>query len=99
VRHASTQVEVKLSKNPSHFFVRVWDDGPGIAAPYLRHIFDHGWTPEVARREEKTSSGLGLFIVRTVAKSSGGDVTVESVVTPDPDHHTVFLLGLPMGGS
>ena len=97
VRHASTHVELKLSKNPSHFFIRVWDEGPGIAAPYLPHIFDHGWTPEVARREEKSSSGLGLFIARSLAKHSGGDVTVESVVAPDSDHHTAFLLGLPLG--
>ena len=58
VRYAASQVEVRLSKNPSHFFIRVWDDGPGIAAAYIPHVFDHGWTPEIARREEKTSSGL-----------------------------------------
>ena len=96
VRYASSQVEVKLSKNPSHFFIRVWDDGPGVAAPYLPHLFDHGWTPEVARREEKTSSGLGLFIALTLAKNTGGDVTVESVSAPDANHHTAFLLSLPL---
>ena len=97
VRYASTHVEVKLSRNPSHFFIRVWDDGPGIGATYLRHIFDHGWTPEVARREEKTSSGLGLFIGRTLARSSGGDVSLESISSPDPEQHTAFLLSLPLG--
>ncbi len=79
VRYAATQVEVKISKNPSHFFIRIWDDGPGISSTYLPHIFDHGWTPEVARREEKSSSGLGLFIARTLANTSGGNLTVESV--------------------
>ena len=97
VRFATSHIEVKLSRNPSHFFVRVWDDGPGIAPQYVRHVFDHGWTPEMARREEKTSSGLGLFIVQTLAKRWQGDVTLESVFSPDPDHHTAFLLGLPLG--
>ena len=97
VRYAASQVEVRLSKNPSHFFIRVWDDGPGIAAAYIPLVFDHGWTPEIARREEKTSSGLGLFIARTLAKSSGGDITVESVVAPAAGSHTAFLLGLPLG--
>ena len=97
VRYAANQVEVRLSKNPSHFFIRVWDDGPGIATSYLPHVFDHGLDPEVARREEKTGSGLGLYIARTLAKSSGGDITVESVVSPAPDHHTAFLVGLPLG--
>ena len=36
VRFTETHVEVKLTKNPSHFFVRVWDDGPGID-PFTRH--------------------------------------------------------------
>ena len=97
VRFATARVEVRISKNPTHFFVRVWDDGPGIAAQYLQHIFERGWTPEVARREEKPSSGLGLHIARTIASRYGGDVTVESVTVPDPDHHTAFLLSLPLG--
>ena len=107
VRYASKQVEVKLSQNPSHFFIRVWDDGPGISSTYLPHIFDHGWTPEVVRREEKSSSGLGLFIARTLAKTSGGDLTVESVALQsasqtepqaeaEPPHHTEFLLSVPL---
>ena len=99
VRFATNHVEVKLTKNLSHFFVRVWDDGPGIGSQYVQHLFDRGWTPEMARREEKTSSGLGLFIARTLAHRSGGDLTVESVTEPDSDHHTAFLLGLPLNGS
>ena len=50
IRFTKKHIEVKLSKNPTHFFVRVWDDGPGIPSHYLPHIFDRGWTPEVARR-------------------------------------------------
>jgi signal transduction histidine kinase len=95
VRYAGTHVEVKLTKNPTHFFVRVWDDGPGIGQQYVQHLFDRGWTPEVVRREEKTSSGLGLFIARSLARQSGGDLTVETNDNADGDHHTVFLLSLP----
>jgi signal transduction histidine kinase len=95
VRFAGTHVEVKLTKNPTHFFVRVWDDGPGIGTQYVPHLFDRGWTPEVVRREEKSSSGLGLFIARSLARQSGGDLTVESDDSPDGEHHTAFLLSLP----
>ena len=31
VRFATQHIEVKLTKNQTHFFVRVWDDGTGIA--------------------------------------------------------------------
>jgi len=95
VRYAGTHVEVKLSNNPSHFFIRVWDDGPGIGQQYIQHLFDRGWTPEVVRREEKSSSGLGLFIARSLARRSGGDLTVESNDHADGEHHTAFLLSLP----
>jgi signal transduction histidine kinase len=95
VRYAGTHVEVKLTKNPSHFFIRVWDDGPGIGQQYIQHLFDRGWTPEVVRREEKSSSGLGLFIARSLARRSGGDLTVESGDRAAGDHHTAFLLSLP----
>ena len=96
VRFASSHVEVKLTKNPTHFFIRVWDDGPGIAPHYHQHIFDRGWTPELARREEKSSSGLGLFIARTLAQGNGGDLTVDTAMEPDGESHTAFLLALPL---
>ena len=97
VRWADSSVEVKITKNPSSFFVRVWDDGPGVPSQYAQHLFDRGWTPEIARGEEKSSSGLGLFIGRTLARRLGGDVTVESTPSPDAEHHTAFLLSLPIG--
>lgn len=97
VRFATGHVEVRLSKNPTHFFIRVWDDGPGIAQQYQPHIFDRGWTPEVARRDEKVSSGLGMFIARTLARRYRGDITIESTSAPADDHHTAFLATLKLG--
>ena len=98
VTHASGHVEVTLSRDDTLFYVKVWDDGPGIAARYLEYLFDRGWTPEVGRREEKSSSGLGLFIARTLARRCGGDLTIESIAEPQPEHHTSFQLALPMKG-
>ena len=103
VRYAQGLVEIGLTRHDNdaagaggHFCIRVWDDGPGIAARYLPYLFDRGWTPEVARREERTSSGLGLFIAYTLAKRYGGDLTVSSITDPAPDHHTAFTVTLPL---
>lgn len=98
VTHATGQVEISLSRDENSFYVSVWDDGPGIAPHYLEHLFERGWTPEVGRREEKTSSGLGLFIARTLARRCGGELTVESVALPSAEHHTSFMLALPLNG-
>ena len=98
VAHAESRIDVTLTRDGTSFHIGVWDDGPGIAAQYLEYVFDRGWTPEVGQREEKTSSGLGLFIARTLARRCGGDVTVESVQEPREEHHTAFLLSLPLKG-
>ena len=98
VAYAASGVEVSLYKDDTRFYVSVWDDGPGIPAQYREYLFDRGWTPEVSRREEKTSSGLGLFIARTLARRGGGELTVESVAAPAEGQHTAFLLALPLKG-
>ena len=97
IRWADSSVEVKITKNPNNFFVRVWDDGPGVGPQYAPHLFDRGWTPEIARGDEKSSSGLVLFKARTLARRLGGELTVESTPFPSPEHHTAFLLSLPIG--
>lgn len=96
VRYAESFAEIGLTRDEKNFHIRVWDDGSGIAARYLPYLFDRGWTPEVARNEERTTSGLGLFIAHTLAKRYGGDLAVESITNPDPDHHTCFTVTLPL---
>lgn len=98
VIHAAANVEVSLYKDAAQFYVSVWDDGPGIPPQYREYVFDRGWTPEVGRREEKTSSGLGLFIARTLARRCGGELTVASATAPPEGPHTAFLLALPLRG-
>ena len=98
VTHADSHVEVSLTREESEFHVKVWDDGPGIPPHYQEFLFERGWTPEVGRREEKTSSGLGLFIARTLARHIGGELTVDSLTAPQEGHHTSFLLALPLKG-
>ena len=95
VRYAEGKIEIQLSKTDSDFVIKVWDDGPGIAEEYLPHVFERGWTPQLASQEERTSSGLGLHIASTLAGRSNGGLTVASVTSPDEDHHTEFELTLP----
>jgi signal transduction histidine kinase len=102
VKYACKHIEVRLTRNPTHYYIRVWDDGPGIPDSYIPHLFDRGWTPELAGRREKTSSGLGLYIARTLARRSGGDIAAESVtgrVDAGADtggHYTQMTVMLPL---
>jgi signal transduction histidine kinase len=98
VTHADSHVEVSLTRDDVAYYVKVWDDGPGIPTQYHEFLFDRGWTPEVGRREEKTSSGLGLFIASTLARNCRGALAVESIPEPQEGHYTSFLLTMPLKG-
>ena len=97
LRYGGDYIEISVARDSDQFRICVNDNGPGIPDHYRAHLFTRGWTPEMGRSEEKTSSGLGLYISRTLAHRYGGELSVSSVVAPRPDHHTVFTLTLPIG--
>lgn len=66
--------------------IAVSDNGPGIASVDLQHLF----TPFFTRKSQGT--GLGLAVVRTVAKAHQGDVQVHSEV----GRGTTFRIILPI---
>jgi signal transduction histidine kinase len=55
--------------------VTVRDQGPGIAANDLPHVFDRWFQREHGR---PTGTGLGLWISKGIVEGHGGDLTVES---------------------
>ncbi|HHQ13825.1 MAG TPA: ATP-binding protein [Chromatiales bacterium] len=77
-------VDVRIAHN--RFELRVRDNGPGVAAEYRDRIFE----PFFTSRPDGT--GLGLAVVRSVARAHGGDVTLEK---PDGTG-ACFLLSLPL---
>ncbi len=67
----------------------VADQGPGIAAADLPHVFERFWRSDSAR--SLPGSGLGLAIVAQVAEESGGAVSLE----PAPGGGALARLTLP----
>ena len=96
VRFADKRIEIKLVREGTEFSIHVWDDGFGIPEEYRSHIFDRGWTPELAKREERTTSGLGMFIAKTLSQRYGGDLCIQSLVGDTAKHYTEFTLTLPI---
>ena len=72
--------------------ISVEDEGPGIAAEHLPHIFDRFYKgdPSRAPRQAHDGSGLGLSIVKAIVERHGGRVSV----TTRPDR-TIFEIRLP----
>ena len=81
---------VKLLAMPqdTQVLFQVTDDGPGIPADNMSHIFDSFWQ---ARKSDKRGVGLGLAIAKTLVEAQGGKIWVESKV----DHGSTFSFCLP----
>jgi two-component system OmpR family sensor kinase len=60
-------------------YFEVRDQGPGIAAEDLPHVFERFYRGEKTRAREEGGSGLGLSIVQGLARAQGGDVAITSV--------------------
>ncbi|HWW09433.1 MAG TPA: HAMP domain-containing sensor histidine kinase [Candidatus Acidoferrales bacterium] len=71
----------------------VHDDGPGIPALDLPHIFERFYRGEKTRAREEGGSGLGLSIVQGLARAQGGDVAVYSA----EGMGTTVSVWLPLG--
>ncbi len=58
--------------------VEIVDDGPGIPEELIEGIFEPFTRTDASRNRATGGSGLGLTIARAIARSHGGDVTLEN---------------------
>ncbi|MGH7947247.1 MAG: two-component system sensor histidine kinase CreC [Opitutaceae bacterium] len=75
--NAGAAVRIEIVQDATAAIVTVADDGPGIPAFATEKVFDRFYSlprPETGRK----SSGLGLSIVREIARLHGGDVTLQN---------------------
>ena len=54
------------------------NSGQGIPAEELPRVFERFYKTDSSRSQDKNGMGLGLYIVRTVLKLHGGDISVTS---------------------
>ncbi|MEH0420029.1 HAMP domain-containing sensor histidine kinase [Streptomyces sp. B21-083] len=85
-----TTVTARVQRRGPWLCVDVQDDGQGIPADLLPHVFERFARGDSARSRNTGSTGLGLAIVQAVATAHGGAVTVDSV-----PGQTIFTVHLP----
>ncbi|WP_430646939.1 sensor histidine kinase [Agromyces sp. GXS1127] len=76
----------------------VADSGPGFAEDDLAHAFEAGWRGSSARSPHRLDvtggAGLGLAIVRGIARAHGGDASASNA----PEGGAVLAVTLPRAG-
>ncbi len=72
---SGSAIAVTAGQRQSIVEVTVSDSGPGFPPEYLPSAFDRFTRPDGARGRLDGGNGLGLSIVRTIARAHGGDAT------------------------
>jgi signal transduction histidine kinase len=88
---AGGQVLVRGRVEPEQVVVSVSDQGPGIAAPELPHVFERFYRGSSDLTRRVKGAGLGLFLAKAVVEAHGGRIWAES----PPEQGTTFYFALP----
>jgi len=75
-RGGHVRVETEVAGGDS--VVSVIDDGPGVPATDLPHLFKRFWRADRARRRATGGSGLGLSIAAHIVEAHGGKIWAEN---------------------
>jgi len=89
---AQGRVEVNLRGTPGHVEIAVTDNGAGIPADVLPHVFDrYRRSPALPKRRDE-GLGLGLAIARHLVELHGGTIEAQSA---GEGRGATFVLRLP----
>jgi len=81
VKYSPNEVRVRVSlstENDAWGLVRVTDSGIGISNAHLKSVFKRFYRVPNMSLLKVTGTGLGLFLVRSIARQHGGDARAES---------------------
>jgi signal transduction histidine kinase len=94
VRHTQPrgQIDVDVRRDTSQTLISVSDNGNGIAADVLPHIFDRFYRADPSRSRSTGGAGLGLAIVRQLVAAHDGSIRAES----EPGRGSRFIVTLPV---
>ncbi|HSX29429.1 MAG TPA: CHASE domain-containing protein [Candidatus Saccharimonadales bacterium] len=89
--HPGGQIDVKLYKNWRNVFIRVSDNGIGIASGDQANLFKQFTRISNEMTQEVGGTGIGLYLAKSLVEQHGGTITVKST----PGKGSIFTIILP----
>ena len=86
------KITFNIKLEPKNLTFRIENTGCGIPQGELPYVFERFYKVDKSRSANKDSTGLGLYIVKTIIKKHGGVISVSSV----ENHFTAFEFTLPI---
>jgi len=86
-------VHVTVDRLGATLRIVVADDGEGILAEHLAHVFDRFYRVDTARDRAHGGSGVGLAIAKAITEAHGGSIAAGS---EGPDRGAVLTVSLPV---
>ena len=87
------KLRLTVEETPHGAKVEVYNEGQGIPAGDLPHIFDRFYKVDKSRGIDKSGVGLGLFISKTILQAHGESIRAES----EEGQYCRFIFTLPKG--
>src|SRR3954451_10494069 len=89
-------VRLSASRVGDEIEFAVSDDGPGLGAEELEHVFDRFWRAESGETQSVGGTGLGLAIAKSLVELHGGAISAAS--TEGEGATFRFVLPIPKDG-
>lgn len=93
VKYSDKDPEINIGafKDKDTLYISIEDNGVGIEKTEQRHIFDKFYRVSHGNIHKIKGLGLGLYYVKRIAESHGGDVSVSS----KPGKGSIFTVTIP----
>jgi two-component system, OmpR family, sensor histidine kinase RstB len=88
-RHGAPPTQVRIARVAAAATITVWDCGLGVPKAEFENVFQPFYRPKVA--DYRGGTGLGLALVRQIARHHGGDAHCEAMA----DGRSCFIVTLP----